>query len=150
MLASRQNGFDNDGDQVERRRRPVKDDGGQAAERRERPGCAENKIKQGLGKQNAPEPAAEVKTGHGAAAFGDRVTLVHGSYATLGDVLAAQALPAPAGILLDVGVSSLQLDDPSRGFSFKGDDALPDMAANPQLLNPFAAEALNGSPPGET
>ncbi len=75
--------------------------------------------------------------------FGDRVTLVHGSYATLGDVLAARGLPAPAGILLDVGVSSLQLDDPSRGFSFKGEDELPDMRFDPSGDERTAADIVN-------
>ncbi|MDF1699960.1 MAG: 16S rRNA (cytosine(1402)-N(4))-methyltransferase RsmH [Planctomycetota bacterium] len=77
------------------------------------------------------------------APFGDRAQLVHGSYADLDQVLMERALPAPAGILLDVGVSSLQLDDLSRGFSFKGEDALPDMRFDPTGEEQTAADLVN-------
>ncbi|MEN0111496.1 MAG: DEAD/DEAH box helicase, partial [Planctomycetota bacterium] len=43
----------------------------------------------------------------------------------------------------------VRLEDEPQGGSVGGaDDAFPEMAADPQLLNPFAAEALNGAPPG--
>jgi len=77
------------------------------------------------------------------APFGDRAQLVHGSYADLDQVLMERALPAPAGILLDVGVSSLQLDDLSRGFSFKGEGALPDMRFDPTGEEQTAADLVN-------
>lgn len=75
--------------------------------------------------------------------FGSRATLVHGSYADLDAALAEHDLPAPVGVLLDVGVSSLQLDDLSRGFSFKGDDALPDMRFDATGSEPTAADLVN-------
>ncbi len=53
------------------------------------------------------------------APFGDRVTLVKKNFEELGPVLASLAIPAVDGILLDLGVSSEQLDDPERGFSFR-------------------------------
>jgi 16S rRNA (cytosine1402-N4)-methyltransferase len=53
------------------------------------------------------------------ARFGDRVELVHGDYRQLPDVVVASGLGAVHGVLVDLGVSSLQLDDASRGFSFR-------------------------------
>jgi 16S rRNA (cytosine1402-N4)-methyltransferase len=51
--------------------------------------------------------------------FGERVELVHADYRQLPDVLADRGLGAVQGVLVDLGVSSLQLDDASRGFSFR-------------------------------
>jgi len=59
------------------------------------------------------DPDALAAARDALAGFGDRVRLVHGNYA---DALAAE--PAVDGILLDLGVSSWQLDAPARGFSF--------------------------------
>ena len=53
-----------------------------------------------------------------------RLTLVEGRFGDL-DQLAQAAGFAPAdGVVLDIGVSSMQLDDPARGFSFQGDGPL--------------------------
>ena len=60
--------------------------------------------------------------------FGDRVRVRHASYADLGELLAEQGGGPVDGILLDLGVSSPQLDDPARGFSFLRDGPL-DMVA---------------------
>jgi 16S rRNA (cytosine1402-N4)-methyltransferase len=57
-------------------------------------------------------------------AFGDRVTLVHADYREIGAVLDAQGVPDVAGVLADLGVSSLQLDREGRGFSFRRDEPL--------------------------
>ncbi|MBU1126688.1 MAG: 16S rRNA (cytosine(1402)-N(4))-methyltransferase RsmH [Patescibacteria group bacterium] len=54
------------------------------------------------------------------AAFGDRVSLIHDSFANIG----AHSLPSMDGILFDLGFSSLHVDDASRGFSFQKDGPL--------------------------
>jgi len=56
-----------------------------------------------------------------------QVTLIHGSFAEVGERVAPASLD---GILADLGVSSLQLSDPARGFSFQAEGPL-DMRMNP-------------------
>lgn len=58
------------------------------------------------------------------AAFGNRVTFVHADYRSMPDVLARVGRPAVDGVLVDLGVSSMQLDDAERGFSFRHDGPL--------------------------
>ena len=58
------------------------------------------------------------------AGFGDRAVAVRGSYADLPEHLAAWGGGPVDGILLDLGVSSPQLDDPARGFSYRADAPL--------------------------
>jgi 16S rRNA (cytosine1402-N4)-methyltransferase len=58
------------------------------------------------------------------AVFGDRVTLVHADYREVADVLDAQGVGEVAGVLADLGVSSMQLDAEGRGFSFRRDEPL--------------------------
>jgi len=60
-----------------------------------------------------------------AAEIGDaRLTMRHASFADMAGVLAALGIGQVQGILLDLGVSSPQIDDPQRGFSFRFDAPL--------------------------
>ena len=56
--------------------------------------------------------------------FGEQVTLVHANYADFKRVLREAHAEHPDGILLDLGVSSHQLDDAERGFSYRVDAPL--------------------------
>lgn len=58
------------------------------------------------------------------AEFGDRVTLVHGNFAELGNILQELGITGLDGMLFDLGVSSPQLDEPARGFSYMHDAPL--------------------------
>ena len=62
--------------------------------------------------------------GERLAPFADRTHLVHAVYDELAQVLRDLAIPAVAGILLDLGVSSLQLDRADRGFAYAQDAPL--------------------------
>ncbi len=56
--------------------------------------------------------------------FEGRVTLVHASFTDLAEQLSISGWPGVDGIVFDLGVSSIQLDQPERGFSIKGDGPL--------------------------
>ncbi len=58
------------------------------------------------------------------ADYMDRVTLVHSNFSRLGDVLAEQGVAGVDGMLFDLGVSSPQLDEARRGFSYMHDAPL--------------------------
>ena len=53
------------------------------------------------------------------ALYGERALLLHGNFSEAPELLAAAGISAVDGILLDLGVSSYQLDEGSRGFSFR-------------------------------
>jgi len=59
-----------------------------------------------------------------------RFSITHAPFSELSRVLDAQGAPLVHGVLADLGVSSPQLDDPARGFSFRADGAL-DMRMDP-------------------
>ena len=85
-------------------------------------------------------------------AFGERYSLISGNFAEMDVLLERHSVHAVDGILLDLGVSSLQLDTPNRGFSFSHTGPL-DMRMNPtEVLSReskaslTAMEVVNESP----
>lgn len=70
------------------------------------------------------DPVALKAAGERLAPFGDRVKLVHSNFAEIPQVLKDLGIEKVDGILLDLGVSSPQLDDGSRGFSYMADAPL--------------------------
>ena len=58
------------------------------------------------------------------APWRDRVTLIHSNFDRLGDILREEGITGVDGMLFDLGVSSPQLDDPARGFSYMHDAPL--------------------------
>jgi 16S rRNA (cytosine1402-N4)-methyltransferase len=67
---------------------------------------------------------ALVRAGETLAPWRDQVELVHADYRSLADVLDGRHLAQVDGALADLGVSSMQFDEPGRGFSFQRDEPL--------------------------
>jgi 16S rRNA (cytosine1402-N4)-methyltransferase len=94
------------------------------------------------------DPSALAVAGDRLGAFGARVRLCHGNAADWQEHVADVGLGQPTAMLLDLGVSSPQLDRPERGFSFRHDGPL-DMRMDPtsgrtaaQLLDHVGADEL--------
>ena len=100
-----------------------------------------------VGLDRDPDARAEAAARIAAAGHTDRVTLVPAVFDELPDVLDALAIPSVQGILFDLGVSSLQLDRPSRGFSYATDAPL-DMRMDPSGPR-TAADVVNTYSRGE-
>ena len=86
------------------------------------------------------DPAALERAGGRLGKFGSRVTLVRGRHEKLIDILKQSQIDTISGLLADLGVSSMQLDDAARGFSFRHEAALdmrmgPDSASAEELVN---------------
>ena len=91
-----------------------------------------------IGLDRDEQALARAKPALAAAAC--RVDLYHGRFSDMAEVLEDLGVKAVDRILLDIGVSSLQLDDPARGFSFSRNGPL-DMRMDPSS-GPTAAEWL--------
>jgi len=74
------------------------------------------------------------------------ITLIAGEFSRMEELLAQRGVPSVAGVTLDIGVSSMQLDRPERGFSFQGDGPL-DMTMSQSGMS--AADFLNNAPEQE-
>ena len=77
------------------------------------------------------------------AEHGDRFTMIEGCFGAMDALLAERGIDAVDGIALDVGVSSMQIDRPERGFSFRGDGPL-DMRMSASGRS--AADVVNEEP----
>ncbi len=79
-----------------------------------------------------------------------RFTMVHSAFSDLQDVLESLGLVQVDGVLMDLGVSSPQLDEAARGFSFRFDAPLDmRMDTSPNNPSPTAADWINSAPEAE-
>ena len=78
-----------------------------------------------------------------AKTYGGRLTVLAGRFGDMAEILHGHGIVAVDGVVLDLGVSSFQLDDPARGFSFQSDGPL-DMRMGTD--GPSAADAVNTLP----
>ena len=81
------------------------------------------------------DPIALKAAGERLAPWTDRVTLVHSNFCEIASVLEQLGISGVDGILLDLGVSSPQLDDGARGFSYMADAPLDMRMNNQDALN---------------
>ena len=89
------------------------------------------------------DPDAIARGAELAARFPGRLHLVEGRFGDMLDLLAAQGVAALDGVVMDLGVSSFQLDQAERGFSFRADGPL-DMRM--EARGPSAADLVNTLP----
>ena len=92
------------------------------------------------------DPEALRLAGERLSEFGERVRLVCGRHEELFEILNREGMAAVDGVLADLGVSSMQLDDPGRGFSFRFEGPL-DMRMG--LSGESAADLVNSTEEAE-
>ena len=92
------------------------------------------------------DPAAIARGAALAARHPGRLHLLQGRFGDMVGLLAEQGVRQLGGVVLDLGVSSFQIDDPARGFSFRADGPLDMRMA---LSGPTAADLVRDLPEGE-
>lgn len=92
------------------------------------------------------DPEAVARGTEMAERYSGRLNVIGGRYGDMVRLMADAGLKAVDGIALDLGVSSMQIDDPARGFSFRGDGPL-DMRMEKDGMS--AADVVNTLPEGE-
>ena len=92
------------------------------------------------------DPAAVARGEDLAKLYGGRLILIEGRFSEMERLLAPLGIARIAGVALDLGVSSMQLDDPGRGFSFRADGPL-DMRMGRDGRN--AADLINSADEAE-
>ncbi|NJO55265.1 MAG: 16S rRNA (cytosine(1402)-N(4))-methyltransferase RsmH [Rhodospirillales bacterium] len=93
------------------------------------------------------DPAACARGALLAEQYSDRLLVLQGRFTELSSLLPGHGFDRVDGVAFDLGVSSPQLDDPSRGFSFRSDGPL-DMRMDPTTGSP-AADMVNDLPEAE-
>ena len=93
------------------------------------------------------DPRALERSRERLGRFGDRVAFVQGRHEQLIEILRQSNVESVSGVLADLGVSSMQLDDASRGFSFRYDAPLdmrmgPDSRSAAEIVNDESEEEL--------
>jgi 16S rRNA (cytosine1402-N4)-methyltransferase len=88
------------------------------------------------------DPAAVAVAGERLAPYGSRAAVVHARFDAITDAVHGRGLDVVSGVLFDLGVSSPQLDDATRGFSHRFDAPL-DMRMDP-TTGISAADVVNG------
>jgi len=88
------------------------------------------------------DPEALAEAGRRLSGFSDRISYAHYRFDAIADALDDLGIDGIDGALFDLGVSSHQLDTPSRGFSFKDPDAAIDMRMNTAHDGKTAADLI--------
>ena len=92
------------------------------------------------------DPSALVQARQRLAVFGDRLITTHAVFDSITDVVTAHGYSQLSGVLFDLGVSSMQLDESDRGFSYSHDAPLDMRMDSTQVITAF--EIVNHYEPG--
>ena len=91
------------------------------------------------------DPTAVQRAADLVRRYDGRLTVIEGRFGDMDALMAAHGVGPVDGVALDLGVSSMQIDDPDRGFSFRFDGPL-DMRQ--EMAGPSAADLVNGAEEG--